>query len=198
MHKRSGERHLLTHALGQLLTAFPRRAAPDTAMTAGRAPVPRRTRCRLPRGRQRSRELHRPQLLVDHRLVRDPGHDSSRPDGIGERVDTKDSDRAAVGFEEAGDQTQCGCLTGAVGPEQRVEFSGEDAEIQPIPRGALKTFVRPSNLEGRRWRRRIPVRCLAEFIDFILLRDRHFRVRRGTASRCWPHRGECFSLDRKP
>ena len=56
--------------------------------------------------------------------------------GACQRIDAEDLDRAGVGLEQAGDHAQRGGLAGAVRPEQRVEFTGADREIEVLNSGA--------------------------------------------------------------
>ena len=84
--------------------------------------------------------FQRRQLVVDHRLVRDPRRHLLGGDGIGERVDAEHRDRTGIGPQQAGHHAQRRGLAGAVGPEQRIEFAGSDGEIERVDREAVKTL----------------------------------------------------------
>ena len=101
------------------------------------------------RGRGTTQDLCEP-IIVDHRLIRHPRHDPPRGDGIGQRVDAVDSDRTTVGLEQAGDQSQRGCLARTVRSEQREEFSGGNTEIQPIHRRVIEALFERADFEGKR------------------------------------------------
>jgi len=84
--------------------------------------------------------FQRRQLVVDHRLVGDPCHDLLGGDGIGERVDAQNGDRAGVGFEQAGDHPQGRGLAGAIGAEQGVKFACANGQVERVDRRAVKTL----------------------------------------------------------
>ena len=84
--------------------------------------------------------FERRQLVINHRLVGHPGHDLLGGDGIAQRVDVENVDRAGVGPQQAGHHAQRRGLAGAVRPKQRVEFARTDGEIEIIDRKALKTL----------------------------------------------------------
>ena len=145
MHERAGQRQLLTHSLGKLRATF-------IGMGSEAEPGEQLARPRLgelrvdpPQPGHEVEILHRRQLVVEHRLVRNPGHDALGADGIGQRVDAKDGDRSAVGRKEAGDHAHGGRLARAIGSEQTIEFAGGDAQIEPVHRRALEGFGEPTN-----------------------------------------------------
>ena len=169
MHQRARQRHFLPHAPGQALAAFP--GVGHQAQPVEQAARPRRG----DRGIDRPQPgyeveiFQRRQLLVDHRFVRDPGHDPPGGDGIGQRVDAVDRDRSAIRAEQAGDHPQRGRLARAVGAEQRVELPGGDTQVQTVHGGTLEPFREPPYVE--RGRRRVLGRVLA--------RARRVDMRRG-------------------
>ena len=65
--------------------------------------------------------FERRELVVDHRLIRDPRRHALGGDRIGERIDPENRDRAGVGFEQADHHLQGRGLAGAVGAEQCVD-----------------------------------------------------------------------------
>jgi hypothetical protein len=76
------------------------------------------------------------ELVVDHRLVRDPRHDALGFDRIGERVDAEHRDRALVGRKQPRDHAQGRGLAGAIRSEQTVEFAGAHGQVEAVDRGA--------------------------------------------------------------
>ncbi len=94
--------------------------------------------------------FERRELVVDHRLVRQPGGDLLGGDRTAERVDAVDDDRAGVGPQQAGHHAQGGGLAGAVGTDQHVEFAAIDGEIERVDRGPLEAFGEPAHRERDR------------------------------------------------
>jgi hypothetical protein len=76
--------------------------------------------------------FQRIELVVDHRLVRHPGHDALGRYRILERVDAADRDRAGVRLQQSGNHAQGGRLAGAVGAEQGIKLALLDGERQAI------------------------------------------------------------------
>ena len=104
--QRAGERHLLPHALGEALAALVRvRREPEPADQVVGALLGHR-RLDAPEAGDEFEIFERRELVVDHRLVGDPGHDPLGLDRIGERVDAEHRDRAGVGLEQARDHAQ--------------------------------------------------------------------------------------------
>ena len=141
VNQRAGQRHLLAHALGKSLATFVQmrlEAERQQKLAARRA----RTRLAIdaPEAGDELEIFQRRQLVVDHRLVGHPGHDLLGGDGIGERIDAENGDRAGVGLQQAGDHAQGRGLAGAVGAEQGVEFAGANGEVERIDRRAVKTL----------------------------------------------------------
>jgi hypothetical protein len=146
--QRSGQCHLLTHALGQALATLlgiGRQAEQSQQIACprcGNRAVDR------PQPRHEVEILHRRQFLVDHRLVRDPGHNPPRPNRIGQCIDPEHSDRAAIRAEQTRDHPQGGCLAGTVRPEQRIEFAGDHTQIQAVHRRPLKNLGKAADFQG--------------------------------------------------
>ena len=140
VHQRAGQRHLLAHALGKSLAAFVQmRLEPERRQKRLRRGCGNRG-IDAPEAGDEFEIFQRRQLVVDHRLVGDPGHDLLGGDGIGERIDAEDGDRAGVGPQQAGDHAQGRGLAGAVGAEQGVEFAGANGQIERVDRRAVKTL----------------------------------------------------------
>ena len=138
--QRAGQRHLLAHALGKSLAAFV-----QMRLEAERHQKLLRRGCGnrgidAPEAGDEFEIFQRRQLVVDHRLVGDPGHDLLGGDGIGERVDAQNGDRAGVGPQQAGDHAQGRGLAGAIGAEQGVEFAGANGQVERVDRRAVKTL----------------------------------------------------------
>ena len=93
---------------------------------ARRAPAAR------PRGRRRIRDIRAGQLVVEHRLVGQPGDDALGGDRVGQRVDAEDADAAGIGRQQAGHHAQRRGLAGAVGAEQGVELARADRQVETV------------------------------------------------------------------
>ena len=91
--------------------------------------------------------FERRELVVDHRLVRQPGGDLLGGDRIGERVDAADGDRAGVGTQQAGHHAQRRGLAGAVGADQRIEFAAVDGEVERVDGRPVETLGEPAHRE---------------------------------------------------
>ena len=123
VHQRAGERHLLAHALGKALAALVRmRLQPerDQQICARACAI-----CGIdaPQPGDEFEIFQRRQLVVDHRLVRHPGHDPLGRDRIGQRIDAEHRYRTRLGPQQARHHAQRRGLAGAVRPEQRIEFA---------------------------------------------------------------------------
>ena len=94
--------------------------------------------------------FERRQLVVDHRLVGQPGGDLLGGDRIGERVDAVDADRAGVGPQQPDHHAQRRGLAGAVRPDQRVELAAIDGEVERVDRGPVETLAQPAQRERDR------------------------------------------------
>ena len=102
VHQRAGERHLLAHALGEAFAALMRMRRRGRASRAARARVLRAMAASMPHSPRDEFEIfERRQLVVDHRLVGNPGHDLLGRDRIGERVDAEHGNRAGIGPQQA-------------------------------------------------------------------------------------------------
>ena len=93
-------------------------------------------------------ELEGRQLVVDHRLVGDPGDVPLGRDRIGERVDAEHRDLAGVGTQQPGDDPQGGGLAGPVGTEQGVELPGPDRQVEAIDRRPVEVLDEAPKLQG--------------------------------------------------
>ncbi len=148
MDEGAGERELLPHAPGEALAALA--PAPPEAeafeQTLGRALG--RSGLDRPQSGDELEIFERVELVVEHRLVGQPGDDALGLDRILARVDAEDADVAAVGLKKAGDHAQGRRLPGAVGSEQGVEFTRRHPEIQPVHRGPGKTLPERAEFEG--------------------------------------------------
>ena len=87
------------------------------------------------------------ELVVDHRLVRQPGGDLLGGNRIGQRIDAIDGDRAGVGPQQPGHHAQGRGLAGAIGADQHIEFAAIDGEIERIDRGPVEALGEPANRE---------------------------------------------------
>ncbi len=87
-----------------------------------------------------SRYSMRRELVVDHRLVRHPGHDPLGRDRIGQRVDAEHRDRAGVGREQARDHAQaswsCRRRSGRAGSRTRRRARSGRGRRPPAGRSA--------------------------------------------------------------
>ena len=140
MHQRAGQRHLLPHALGKSLAALVQmRFQPERDQEFARGAFGN-PGIDAPQAGNEFDIFQRRQLVVDHRLVGDPGHDLLGGDGIAQGIDAEDRDRAGVGLQQPGHHAQRRGLAGAVRAEQCVEFAGANREIERIDRRAVKTL----------------------------------------------------------
>ena len=100
--------------------------------------------------------FERRQLVVDHRLVGDPGHDLLGRDRIGQRVDAEDRDRPRIRAQQSDHHPQGRGLAGAVRAKQRIELARPHREIEAVDRrpiealGEAENFQRPKGLNGLR------------------------------------------------
>jgi hypothetical protein len=152
VHQRTGERHLLAHALGKALAAL-------IGMAGEIEPIEQFLRAHL-----RQRRLDAPQpgdefqiflrreLVVDHRLIGNPRHHPLRRHRIGECIDAGDMDRAGVRPHQSRDHAQRRGLAGAVRAEQRIEPAGTHGEVETVDRRALEAFHQAADFESE-WRR---------------------------------------------
>jgi hypothetical protein len=92
--------------------------------------------------------FERRELVVDHRLVGNPGHDLLRRDGAGERVDAEDRDRSGIWPQQADHHAQRRRLAGAVRPKQRVELAPSDRKIEPVDRRTVERLPQTSDFDG--------------------------------------------------
>ena len=150
VHERARQRHLLAHALGEALAAL-------MGMGTEAEPVDQPARAGFgmrgvdaPEPADEFEIFERRQLVVDHRLVGNPGHHLLGRDGIGQRVDAEDRDRPGVRPQQAHHHAQGGGLAGAVGAEQGVEFAGADGEVEPIDRRAVEGLPQIADFDGKR------------------------------------------------
>jgi hypothetical protein len=67
--------------------------------------------------------FQRRQLVINHRLVRDPRHHLLGGDGIRERVNAEHCHRSGIGPRQACHHPQRRGLAGAVRPDQRIELA---------------------------------------------------------------------------
>ena len=79
---------------------------------------------------------------VQRRLLEHHAEAGERRHGVAADVAAVDGDFAAVGDEQAGEQLEQGGLAGAVGPEQRDELAGVDAQVDAVER-----LARPIGLD---------------------------------------------------
>jgi hypothetical protein len=93
--------------------------------------------------------FERRELVVDHRLVGNPGHHLLGRDRIGKGVDAEYGNRPGIGPQQAHQHAQGGGLARPVGPEQRVEFAGADREVEPIHRRAVEGFPQIADFDGK-------------------------------------------------
>jgi hypothetical protein len=103
------------------------------------------------RHRPATNSIERRQLVVDHRLVRDPRGDLLGGNRIGERVDVFDRDRAGVRLQEPDDHAQRRGLAGAVRPEQRIELAAIDREIEGVDRRTIVALGEAAEGERDAW-----------------------------------------------
>ena len=87
------------------------------------------------------------ELVVDHRLVRDPRDDALGLDRIAQRIDAADADRAGIGRQEARHHAQRRGLAGAVRAEQRVELALPHTKIETGDRRPVERFAKAANVE---------------------------------------------------
>jgi hypothetical protein len=62
-------------------------------------------------------------------------------DGIGERVDAPDGDRARIRPQQPNDHAQGRRLAGAVRTDQGIELAAIDGEIERVDRRTVKAFA---------------------------------------------------------
>jgi len=92
MHQRAGQRHLLAHALGKSLAALVQmRLQPERHQELLRGAFGN-PGIDAPEAGDEFEIFQRRQLVVDHRLVGDPGHDLPGGDGIAQGIDAEDRD----------------------------------------------------------------------------------------------------------
>ena len=138
--QRAGERDLLLHAARKALAALA--AVPPQAERGEQdSLVSRATAGSTPhRPATNSQIFERIELVIEHRLVGQPGDDALGLHRSAARVDAENSDFAAVGRQQPGDHPERRRLAGPVGPDQRVEFSRANREVEAIDRLAAKAF----------------------------------------------------------
>ena len=76
------------------------------------------------------------ELVVEQRLVREPGDELFGGEGIGAGVDAEDGDCAVVSGKEARDHAQGGGLAGAVGTEKRIDLAAAHIEGDVVDGGS--------------------------------------------------------------
>ena len=96
-----------------------------------------------PEAGDESEIFQRRQLVVDHRLVGNPGHDLLGGDRVIQRIDPEYRYRSGVGPQQAGHHAQGRGLAGAVRPEQRIEFARRTLRSSASTARRSKRFVNP-------------------------------------------------------
>ena len=94
-----------------------------------------------------SEVLDRRELVVEQRLVGDPGDHPLRRHRVGERVHAENLDAAGVGLQQADDHPQRRRLAGAVGAEQAVEFPRADGQVETADGRPVETLRDPADAE---------------------------------------------------
>ena len=149
------ERRLLLHAARKAFAA-------GVAVLPEAEPFEQFFGARISRGRGRNAPeagdefqiFERGQLVVEHRLVRQPGDDPLGRHRRGERVDAEDLDRARVRLDKARHHAQRRGLAGAVGAEQGVELAGPDGEVESVHGGPVEALAQAGETKrGGRGRR---------------------------------------------
>ena len=150
VHQRAGERHLLAHALGESLATF-------VDVAAEIEPVQQLERARLgdvgidaPEPGHEGEVFERRELVVDHRLVRNPRHHPLGGDRIGQGIDPEDRNRAAIRPQQPDHHLQCRGLAGAVGTEQRIELAGAHAQVEVLDHRPVKALGQAADFDGAR------------------------------------------------
>ena len=148
VHQRAGERHLLAHPLGEALAAL-------VGVAAEFEPVEQLMGARLggvgvdaPQPGDEGEIFERRELVVDHRLVRDPRHHPLGRDRIGERIDAEDRNRAGIGPQQPDHHFQGRGLAGAVGAEQRIELARAHAQVEVLDHRPVEALGQAAGFDG--------------------------------------------------
>ena len=134
------QRDFLAHALGKAFTAFVQmRFQAERHQQLMRGGL-RDRGIDAPEAGDEFEIFQRRQLVINHRLVRHPGHHLLGGDRIGQRIDPRYRDGTGVGPQQAGHHPQGGGLAGAIGAEQGVEFARANGQVERVDRGTVKTL----------------------------------------------------------
>ena len=147
VHERAGKGHLLPHALGKSLATLMRmRLEAQPAYQLARASL----RCGwfyAPESRNEFKIFVGRELVVDHRLVRQPGRDLLGAHRVREGVDAVDADRTCIG-EAADDHPKGRGLAGAIWTDQSIELAAIDGQIELVDGEAVKPLADAAELKG--------------------------------------------------
>ena len=150
VHQRAGERDLLLHPTRKTLAALAP-VLPEAERLEQRLRAFRRAaRLDAPQPCDEFEIFERVELVIEQRLVRQPGDDPLGRDRLAARVDPKNVDFAAVGGQEAGDHAQSRRFARPVGAEQGVEFARAHGKVETIDRRPGEALGQRTQHERRR------------------------------------------------
>ena len=74
--------------------------------------------------------FERVELVIEDRLVGQPGRDAFGGNRIASRIHAEDADAARIGRKQASRHAQRGRLAGTIGPQQGIELPGANCQIE--------------------------------------------------------------------
>ena len=140
VNQRAGERRLLLHAAGKALATLAAMRPQAELGEQKLAFFARNSGFDAPQARDEFQVFERIELVIEHRLVGQPGDDALGFDWILARVDAENSDFSRIRRQKPGDHAQRRGLAGAVGPNERVKFARPNREVETIDRLAAKAL----------------------------------------------------------
>ena len=132
--QRAGQRRLLLHAARKTLAALVAMRPQVQPLEQLTRIARRNLRIHAPQAGHELQIFHHRELVVEQRLVRQPGDQLLGHARLGQRIHAEHLDAAGIRLQQSAHHAQCGGLARAIGTQQSVELTGSYGEIDAIHR----------------------------------------------------------------